>query len=312
MRRLSPGTIGLLLGLLASVLWGTVFVAGRYLVDVRGLAPMYVAALRFNIGAAAALTYLVARGRGRSLRLAVREWPLLAALGAIGIFGMGSGVFMSVRYTSSVNSSLICNANPIFIALFAPLIGERVPFVRVLGLLAGVAGCAIIGLGEGDGLGGGNNHLVGCAFATLAAVSWAAYTVLGKGVANRRGGLETAAIALVAGGLLYIPIVAFQGSARALTGTELLLAVYIGVGPSAVSMLAWYKALEYVDANILGPTQYVATLVSTLLGWWLLNEKLGLLFVLGAAAIVLGLWLATKPSSTRRPPGPQQADPQRE
>jgi drug/metabolite transporter (DMT)-like permease len=58
-------------------------------------------------------------------------------------------------------------------------------------------------------------------------------------------------------------------------------------------MLAWYRALEYVDASLLGPTEYLAMLVGTVLGWALLGERIGPTFVAGAAAIVMGLVLAT-------------------
>lgn len=296
MRGMSPRALGLTLGLLASLLWGTVFAAGRYLVDVRGIDPMFVAALRFNLGWIAAISYLMLSGRSRDLKRAAAEWPRIAGLGALGIFCMGSGVFLAVQFTSSINAGIIVNANPVFIALFAPLIGERVPLLRTAGLLVGLAGCVLVSLGDLAGTPGGSNDLLGCAFATLSACSWAAYTVVGKGISQRLGGLETGALALFFGGLLYLPVVALKGAWQPLNGSELAVAVFLGVGPSAFSMLIWYKALEYVDANVLGPTQYFATLVGTFLGWSLLGEKIGLAFMLGGAAIILGLWLATRPA----------------
>ncbi len=302
MKTLPASTIGLLLGLLSSILWGAVFVCGRYLVDGRGMDPMFVAALRFNIGAAVALAYMLATGRWRRLRAAAREWPLLIGLGTLGIFGMGTGVFMSVQHTSSINSGIICNANPIFIAVFALMIGERVPILRIVGLFIGLGGCAIISLSDLGELAGGDNDLIGCAFATMSAVCWAAYTVLGKGVSKRRGGLETATLALIAGGLMYVPVALARGGVHALDPSEWAIAAFLGFGPTGVAMLAWYKALEYVDANVLGPTQYVATLVGTLLGWLLLGEQIGVPFAMGGTAIIIGLWLATKPTPERASP----------
>ena len=299
MRQLRPASVGLLLGLLASVLWGTVFVAGRYLVDVRGLDPIFVAAMRFNTGAVAALAYLFLTGKARALREALPDLPLLTLLGAIGIFGMGCMVFLSVRYTASINSAIILNANPVFIAIFAPLVGERVPGLRILGLLIGLLGCIVISLGELTGAAGGSNDLLGCSLAVLGACFWAAYTVFGRGVSQRRGGLASATLGLLTGGLLYIPVLAIRGGVSGVSPQELVVALYLGVFPTAIAMLAWFKALEFVEANVLGPTQYLATLVSTLLGWWLLAEHIGLSFALGGAAIVAGLWLATKPA---RPP----------
>lgn len=295
----SPIVRGLALGVLASVLWGTVFVAGRYLVEIRQVPSMVVASMRFGFGAVVALGFLLATGRGAALRAAAVEWPLLGLLGAIGIFGMGSMVFLSVRYTASINASIICNANPIFIALFAPLIGERVPFLRVAGLLMGLAGCVVISLSDLVGPPAGGNDLLGCTFAVFAACFWAAYTVLGKGVSQRRGGLPAAGIALLAGGLLFIPATLLTTRIPPLGWQELLVGLYLGVGPTAVSMLAWYQALEYVEANVLGPTQYLATLVATVLGWALLGEHIGAAFVVGGTAVLVGLYLTTRPAGTQ-------------
>jgi len=46
---------------------------------------------------------------------------------------------------------------------------------------------------------------------------------------------------------------------------------------------------------VLGPTQYVAPLGSTLLGWLLLGEPLSLSFLVAAVAILVGVYLATRP-----------------
>jgi drug/metabolite transporter (DMT)-like permease len=71
--------------------------------------------------------------------------------------------------------------------------------------------------------------------------------------------------------------------------------IYLGIIPTAVAMLIWYRALQLVDASVLGPTQYVAPVGSSLLGWWLLGEGIGLAFLGGAVGILVGVYLATKP-----------------
>lgn len=293
MRTASRVTAGLALGFLASVLWGNVNVSARYLVTLRGLDPLYVGLLRFGSGALLAVLFLLASGQRRELQRAAPEWPLLVALGAVGIFAMGSMVFLSARYTASINSAIILNANPLFIVALAPLVGERVPLSRWAGVLVGLGGCALISLGAAEGREPGLNDALGCTLAAIGALCWASYTVMGKGVTQRRGGLGSAAISLLGGAGLFLVVVLLRHSARPLALPEAAVALYLGAGPTAAAMLAWYRALEYVDASLLGPTEYVAMLVGTVLGWLLLGERIGLSFVLGAAAIVVGLVLAT-------------------
>src|SRR6056297_3059367 len=134
-------TKGLLLGLAASALWSSVFVAARYATAARGVDPILTAALRFSIGAAAAVIFLAVSGRWGRLMDATEDLLPLTGLGAVGIFGMGVFVFISASLTSSINGALILNANAIFIADFALLLGERVPPVRFIGLIIGLVGC---------------------------------------------------------------------------------------------------------------------------------------------------------------------------
>jgi len=294
---------GLLLGFLASALWASVFVAGRYVTAGRGVDPILTATVRFSVGAVGAVIYLLATGRwSRLIRAAEALWPL-TALGAVGIFGMGMLVFISTSLTSSINGALILNANAIFIAVFALSIGERVPVIRFVGLLLGLAGCAIIvvGVAPPQPLPVANNVL-GSLAAVGGAICWAAYTVWGKRYVRLHGGLESATITLIAGAVMLIAVSLARGVNLSLGLPEGLALVYLGVFPTAIAMLLWYQALQLVDANVLGPTQYVAPPLATLLGWVLLGEPLSWTFVAGAVTIVIALYLATL--RVRRPSQP--------
>jgi drug/metabolite transporter (DMT)-like permease len=298
---LSEHTRGVVLGLLASACWATTFVGARYVTYVRSIDPIYTAALRFGVGAVVATGYMLAIGRWRQLMRASSDLGGLAMLGAIGIFGMGALVFISARYTTSINSSLVLNSNAIFIAIFALMAGERVPAIRSAGLLIGLAGCAAIVVGNAppQPLPAPNNVL-GSLVAVGGAACWAAYTVLGKRYVRRHGGPEVATGALIFGALMLIILAVARGPLPSLEWQEAAAALYLGVVPTALAMLVWYHALEMVDASVLGPTQYLAPVGSSLLGWWLLGESIGRWFLGGAAGILLGVYLATKPVAERK------------
>ncbi|MEA3399756.1 MAG: EamA family transporter [Armatimonadota bacterium] len=297
---MSDRTLGILLGLAASALWASVFVVGRYATAVRGVDPILTAAVRFSVGAAAAVVYLALAGRWRRLMSASRDLGPLAALGAVGIFGMGVLVFISTNLTTSINGALILNANAIFIAVFALLVGERVPAIRFIGLIIGLAGCAVTVMGRTPPQPVPVvNNLLGSLAALGGAICWAAYTVAGKPYVRRHGGPEAATVTLVFGAVLLIALTFILRSPMALRLPEALSIIYLGVLPTTVAMLMWYRALELVDASALGPTQYVAPPGATLLGWALLGEPLSWTFVAGAVAIIGGVYLATRPA---RPP----------
>ncbi|MFP4248567.1 MAG: DMT family transporter [Armatimonadota bacterium] len=292
---------GLLLGLIASALWSSVFVAGRYATAARGVDPILTAALRFSIGAAAAVLYLAVAGRWGRLMRATRDLMPLTALGAVGIFGMGVLVFISASLTTSINGALILNANAIFIAVFALFLGERVPTFRFIGLIIGLAGCAVIVAGQTPPQElPVINNVLGSLAALGGAICWAAYTVAGKRYVHRHGGPETATITLVAGAVMLIIVALARGPGTALAAPEWVAIAWLGIFPTTIAMLMWYAALGLVDASVLGPTQYIAPPLATLLGWALLGEPLTWTFVGGALAVVIAVWMATRPAPSAR------------
>ncbi len=287
---------GLLLGLVASALWASVFVAARYVTAARGVDPILTAALRFSIGAAVAIVLIVGTGRWRSFTGAFDDLLGLSGLGAIGIFGMGVFVFLSANLTTSINGALILNANAIFIAIFAIFLGERVPPLRFFGLILGLAGCGIIVLGQPAAQQFPVvSNVLGSLAALAGAICWAAYTVGGKRYVRRHGGPEAATVTLISGSVMLLIFALARRPDLTLEWPELLAIIWLGVFPTAVAMLLWYRALQLVESNVLGPTQYIAPPLATLLGWWLLGEPLTWSFLVGAVIIVIAVWLATRP-----------------
>ena len=69
--------------------------------------------------------------------------------------------------------------------------------------------------------------------------------------------------------------------------------------PTALGFVAWYGALHYVPANLIGPLQYVAPVAGIFLGWVVLHEPIGWAFAGGAALIFVGVWVATRKGETR-------------
>jgi len=152
-----------------------------------------------------------------------------------------------------------------------------------------------VAMGWGAGLSlGGRNDLLGCALALAGAVSWALYTVLGKGPAQRWGGLIATTGAMCLGSVVMCLTVVARGTALVMSPVDLLVILYVAIVPTAVGFACWYAALEYVPANLIGPLQYIAPLLGIVLGWALLAEPIRASFLTGAALVFLGVWLATR------------------
>lgn len=269
----------------------------RYLTDVRGVHPLVLAASRFLLASLFLLVYVIARGKGRALLASMDDALRFLLLGLLGVVGLGVMVFTSAKYTYSINGVLITNVNGLFIAALAFLVGERVPAVRFLGLGIGLVGC-FLAISGGVGLAlGGESDLIGALYALGAALCWALYTLFGKRVVERWGGVVATTSSVCFGSVLMGFLVLGYGRELRLTGPELWVILYMALVPTAAAFACWYAALEYVPANLIGPLQYVAPVVGILIGNLVLHEPIRLTFILGTALVFAGVWLATRPAA---------------
>jgi drug/metabolite transporter (DMT)-like permease len=213
--------------------------------------------------------------------------------------GVASGVALgahfgfwisSLDYTSVAASVVLVSTQPVFVAILAyALFGERTSPLSFAGILAAVAGTAVI---AGDGS-VGSAALLGNALALVGAVTVAVYVLIGR--SSRTGGV----------GVLPYSIVVYSAAALTLLPAALLLDVQlwgysgetwfwlwaITLGPQIMGHTVFNWALGYVEASILSGTILAEPVVSALLAWAILSEKPGLPTVLGGAVVLVGLFL---------------------
>ncbi|HJN18580.1 MAG TPA: DMT family transporter [Armatimonadota bacterium] len=286
---------GISLGLGASLAWGTVPLCARYLTSVHTVDPILLNTARFGVASAILIAYCVATGRGKALLSAMDDAPRFILLGLLGVVAMGSLVMVAAQHTYSTIAVLLMNSNGIFIAMLAILAREKVPLVRYLGLVIGLAGCACVVVNTDQATPENVNHLIGGGAALAGALAWAVYTLLGKAPSRRHGGVVATTCALSMGSVVMIAWTVSRGTPVELIGWDLWVLLFVAVVPTAGGFVAWYAALEYVPANLIGPVQYAAPVLGILLGWLLLSEPIGWVFVAGAALVFVGVWIATRP-----------------
>jgi len=284
----------ILLGTIASLLWSTVFVFGRYLCDVLGTHPILVAFLRFSCAGVISVLYIVFRGEGKSLSLLIEKPLTIGLLAITGIFGMGSAVFLALDHSTSVDVSVIMNSNAIFIIPLAVLVGEHLTLRKVAGVIIGLLGCALVINGKVTGFQLiQKEHFIGNLIALVAAICWALYTVMGKQLVRERGGLAVASLNMMVGSVPLFFLVAGLGELTFPPLRAFLVIVYLAIFPTALGFVLWYKALENLDASRLGPLQYLVPIGTAVIAFFVLDEGLRLASVVGMALVFLGIYLST-------------------
>ena len=98
------------------------------------------------------------------------------------------------------------------------------------------------------------------------------------------------------GALAMIPIMGFAGSKVTLSINlrGWLMILYLGIISNALANVCWYAALKYLRPGELGSFGYVSIVLTFLLAYCFLGEKITLPFGLCLAMILLGTCLMLK------------------
>ena len=294
MNSISNTTKAIFFGATASILWSTVFVAGRYLCDVMGMHPTLVAFLRFFNAGIVAIVYILITGKAKSLKALIDQPIMISLLGFIGIFGMGSAVFLALKLSTAVDVSIIMNSNPIFIVPLAILIGESITPLKFVGTIIGLLGCLLVINGSLTEFGIINSeHLIGNLVALVSALCWAIYTIMGKKIVRKHGGLTITSLNMIIGSVPLFILCISLGQLSLPSLKEFLIIEYLAIFPTAIGFIFWYKALENIDANQLGPLQYLVPVGTAIISIFILDEKIKLASIIGMLLIFFGIYLST-------------------
>ncbi len=83
--------------------------------------------------------------------------------------------------------------------------------------------------------------------------------------------------------------------------------VFLGIFCSGLAYLLWYSALEKKDSSIVGTYLYLEPLVTLIGAYFLLNEEIQWMTLMGGGMILLGVYLASRKISSFSPPSPSAA-----
>lgn len=281
--------LGVLLALLATVVWSGSFVATRDMADT--VPPVQAVFWRWTI-ALLAVAPLAARPFWRQRALLRRHLGFTALASLFGVALYNTLVHQAGLTTSGTNMGMIMAASPVIMAGYARLGGERLGARRLLGLATAVLGVLLL-VGKGSLA---PDLSAGDLWMFAAALSFASYSALLKRRPPEIDGLAFLFTTFVLGALMLAPAyavsLAVQGGFPATPGTVGPL-LYLGVFSSAVAFFSWNKAISLVGAARAGVVYYLQPVCVALLSYALLGEELGLAGGASMALILGGVALGS-------------------
>jgi drug/metabolite transporter (DMT)-like permease len=255
--------------------------AGRLTVSALILTPL---ALRSHRAEIAGL-------RGADLLLALASGLLLAIHFATWI--------ASLEYTSVLISVVLVGTSPLWSALFEVLfLRAHLQRLVVIGLLTAFGGGMLIGLAGGDSA-SASASLFGGLLSLAGAATFAIYLVIGR---NLRGRLSLVPyIWLVYGFAAIFLCVLALGSGTPVTGyspTAYFMILLLALVPQLIGHSSFNYSLRYLSATFVGIATQTEPIGSALIAYFVFNEVPLPLQIVGSAAILIGVVVASLEQDT--------------
>lgn len=276
-----------------SVLWGIPYLFIKDAVD--SFSPPAVVAIR-TLGAAVLLLPFALRAR--SLRPALRVWPWVLLFGALEMAGPFVLLSHAEQTLPSGMTGLLVATVPLFAAVIGFFTGDRgaLSLTRILGLVVGFTGVAIVVAGSGLGAGEGGLLAVGEVLLVAVLYSIAPFVVAAK--LRSIPALGTITLALLFIGIGYLPLaVLTQHETPTLRSVVSVSALTVLC--TAVAFLFFFALIREVGPSRAPLFTYVNPVVAIVLGAVVLGEHLGFGLLIGLPIVILGCWMAATGGSIR-------------
>ncbi|OHC67461.1 MAG: multidrug DMT transporter permease [Rhodocyclales bacterium RIFCSPLOWO2_02_FULL_63_24] len=289
--RSAPGPAAFALMVLLCAIWGMQQVAMK--LAVAEISPVMQAGLRSGLGAV--LVYAWARWRG--MTLFAHDRSLRPGLLAGFLFSLEFVfIFVGVDHTTVSRMVVFLYTAPCFTVLglhfFVP--GERMGWRQAVGVLLAFAGLVLAFIDQASG-----GSLLGDAFGVLAALFWAATTVLIRATKLAQvTATKVLLYQLVVSAAVMFPLSWLLGERGigVLSAPTLWAMAYQIVIVAFISYLAWFWLLTRYLAGRLLVFSFLTPLFGVGFGMALMGDQPSLHFFVAAAMVVGGIVLVNLPA----------------
>jgi drug/metabolite transporter (DMT)-like permease len=280
--------------LVLSVIWGLAFVAIRR-ADFE-LTPIDLTLLRWLIVSAGFLVLVPFIGKPK-VPFHRTDLPRLLAVALANVVIY----HLSLNYAESIVSAslagLLISLGPVFVVLLSRLsLGEKIGGRLVAALFFALVGALILSAGDTLSF----VTLTGPIAVVVTALAYAVYAVLAKPLVGKYGAVPTAIWASLAGTAMLLPLLSggFFADVSRLSTEGWVSVLYLALLSTVLGNTIFYTLVGRKAVSTLSIQLYLIPLVSALGGVLLLGEAVTLYLVLGGAALLVAVALATGTRAT--------------
>ncbi len=271
--------------IIVNLIWSSSFIIVKIIIE--DLGPLTISGLRYLIGALILLPFML-REKEKS-PLTKKTWGLLLLLG-LSAYAVGNGaMFWSLKYLPATTVSFLMGTLTITTLIVGIFLLKEIPTkFQVIGVLITLLGTALFfanGIQAGESL--------GIIIFGIGVIGFTTFGILGRKFAStgRVGTLRLTTIPLALGGGVTL-IIAFllEGIPSAPPATWGLILVLALVN-TAIGYFIYNHALQTLDAFQMNVTLNLTPIWTAIFGFFLLDERLETLQMLGIAVMIAGVML---------------------
>ncbi len=277
--------------LIVYLVWGSTYLVIR--IGLEAWPPALMGAVRFT--SAGGLLLLWGKFRREPWPSA---WPQVRTVVIAGVLMMGAGNFSVVwaeQYVSSGMTAIIIATVSLWMIVLEGLRpgGERVTLMKVIGVMIGLAGVAVLMAPELRN-GQNPNAVIGQIGLLLGSLSWAAGSIYTRHAPGPKSHIMSSALQMLAGGSALFLLAGIRGEfagfelAR-LAGKPLWAIAYLITFGSALAFTAYIFLLHRAGPALASTYAFVNPVVAVILGALILNEPVTTGLIIGAALVILAL-----------------------
>ena len=277
-------------------LWSVNYLVGRGAVDT--IAPNLLALGRWALAGLLLLAFSWREIDAK--RAAIKaEWKQFVLLGALGMWICGAWVYIGARTTPATNISLIYSVSPVLIALVSTLfLKERMGLAQGAGVGLALAGVVhVIVKGQWNKL-AQVELTTGDLWIVAAVVSWTAYSLLLKAWPSAFGPMARLTLIVLGSIPVLIPFTVIEAiwfMPSQLSWASLGYVVAAALFPGFGAYLAYSYMQRELGAARVGVVLYLGPIYAAAAGYLVLGEPIHPFHWAGAALILPGIYLATRP-----------------
>ncbi len=278
--------------LITILVWGTTFISTKLLLT--NFKPIEILFYRFSIGLVVLLIAYPHRLKGTSKK---QELMFMAA-GLCGVTWYYLLENIALTYTTASNVGVIISVAPFFTAMLANwlLAGERPRVNFFIGFFAAMTGIFLISFNGSTVL---QLNPVGDLLALLAAIVWAAYSIIARKISEfGYNTIQTTRKIFFYGLAFMIPVLFpfhFEwGVERFTKPINLFNILFLGLCASALCFVTWNLAVKVLGAVKTSIYIYLVPVITVVTAVIVLRERATWMSALGTILTLVGLFISQK------------------